>query len=414
MTELLERFSMTFAKEAIDTFPALAIQGARQVGKSTFARQLADSRDARFVTLDDEVSRAAAEDDPAAFVDQNSTGTLVIDELQRAPRLILAIKASIDRDRRPGRYLLTGSSDLLLLPGAPDSLAGRAVTIELRSLSQGEIRGERDDFVARANAGIDAAQVETAWDRPTYAAAIARGGYPEVRSLGERMRNVWFDSYVERLLRRDIADLAPRVDPSRISSVLRIVAAANAGELVKTRIARDANLPETSVTSYLELLEILYLTTRLRPWTPNLTTREVGRAKVVVGDAGLALRLARVSEGQLVPIGNAHIGAAIEGFVVGELMRQRAWSDAEFELFHYRDRDGLEVDVVIELGDGSIIGIEVKAGSTAKAEHFKGLRSLRDRLGDRFVGGYVLNTAQKGAFFGDRLATLPVASLWEL
>lgn len=395
-------------------FPALVIQGARQVGKSTFAEMLVADRQVQIVTLDDPGALSAAVDDPIAFVGRVPHGTLVIDELQRAPGLILPIKASIDRDRRPGRFLLTGSSDLLRLARTPDSLAGRAVTVNLRTLSQGEIRGRDDDLMARLRRNADVAAFSTTATREEYAAIIARGGYPEVQSLPSRLRSVWFDGYVDRLLERDVRDIAPRVDRSRIERVLRLIASGQSGELVKARIARDADVPETSVTTYIDLLETMFLVGRLRHWSRNLTSRESAKPKVHVTDSGLALHLSRVKEGQLVPLANSLVGPAMEGLVVTELLRQRGWSAEEFELFHYRDRDGLEVDVVVEFFDGSVIGIEVKSGSTLKSEHFTGLKLLREKLGDQFFGGYVLNTSQHGTSFGDRLWSLPVSALWEL
>lgn len=414
MDELIPRHALALTRDLLDAFTTVVVQGARQVGKSTFAELMVADRDHVRVTFDDEQSLTAALDDPRAFVEQVPNGTLVIDEVQRSPEIILPIKASIDRDRRPGRFVLTGSSDLLRLTRTPDSLAGRAVTVNLRGLSQGEIRRTPDDFLGRIRSSADITRFATQLSRADYAEIIAAGGYPEAHRLAPRLRAIWFDSYVERLLERDLSDIAPRIDPARVGSVLRLVAANQSGELVKARIARDAHIPESSVTSYLDLLETLYLVDVLRPWTANLTSRESSKPKTHITDPGLALRLARVTSSQLTSLTSPHIGAALEGLVVTELLKQRGWSTQEFELYHFRDRDGLEVDVVAEFVDGAVIGIEVKAASTAKTEHFKGLKALRDRLGDRFLGGYVMNTSQRGAFFGDRLWTVPAAALWEL
>ena len=411
---LIQRHTYAFAQEVIDSFPAAVIQGARQVGKSTLAAQLAEGRDARILTLDEEQTLAAAIEDPAGFVNQHRSGVLVIDEIQRHPELTLAIKASIDRDRRPGRFLLTGSSDLLRARRATDSLAGRAATISLRPFSQGELAATLDDFAHRFRAGIPYEDVHSETTRADYARMIVAGGYPDALNLGDRMRNTWFDGYVERLVRRDARELVSVTDPNRLLSLLRLIAANQAGELVKARFARDAGIPPTSITSYLDTIETLFLVDLLRPWTPNLTSRETGRSKASVTDSGLAARLSRVTEQQLTPLdGTAqHLGALMEGFVVGELLKQQAWSAEEYELFHYRTRDGLEVDVVIEFADGQLLGIEVKSGATFRADHFAALRSLRDRLGDRFAGGIVLNTGDTGYRFGDRLHGLPVSSLW--
>lgn len=415
MDQLLTRHSSQLAHELLATFPAVIIEGARQAGKSTFAQQLVDGRAARVLTLDDDDVRAAALEDPRSFVEQLPTGTLVIDELQRAPGLTLAIKASIDRQRTPGRFLLTGSSDLLRLSRTPESLAGRAVTVRLRGFSQGELRQRPDDFMAHVRSDIDAAAFSSATTRRDYVSMIAQGGYPEVMTLTPRMRGAWFDGYVDRILRRDVAEISSIPEPARLRAVLRLLAANQAGELVKARIARDANVPATTITSYLDLIETVFLTERIPAWTASLTRREVERPKAIVSDPGLALRLARVTEQQLLELTSAgFLGPALEGLVVSELLKQRTWSTQEYELFHFRDRGGLEVDLVAELADGSVVGFEVKASATVMANHFAGLRALRDRLGDRFVGGFVLNTSDRGLAYGRKLWSLPVAALWEL
>lgn len=411
---LLERHVCRFAHEVLNTFPAAVIQGARQVGKSTLAAQLAAEADARTFTLDDPQTLAAAVEDPAGFVDQNPTGLMIIDEVQRHPELMLAVKAAIDRDRRPGRFILTGSSDLLRTRRSTDSLAGRAVTVPLRPLSRGELNGKTDDFAARFRSGIAFTEFATGTSRSDYVRMIVEGGYPEVQSLKGRMRSTWFDAYLDRLVHRDAQDVM-RTDPSRLMSLLRLLSANQSGELVKARIAQDAGIPPTSATPYLDTLETLFLTERLPPWTPNLTGRETGRSKVVVTDSGLATRLSRLTETQLTPIaGASHLGALVEGFVVGELLKQQTWSEEEFEVFHYRTRTGIEVDVVIEFGDGEVLGLEIKSGTSFRPDHFAGLRSLRDRLGDRFAGGIVLNSGDRGYRFADRLHGLPIAALWEL
>ena len=415
MEPLLDRHLLGTAARLLDAFPALVVQGARQVGKSTFVGMLTSGRPANVVTLDDPQSLDAARADPVGFVSQARVATLVIDEIQRAPELILPIKAAIDRDRTPGRFVLTGSADLLRIERTPDSLAGRAVSIDLFGLSQGERLGRHDDFVARV-LGLGAGDAErTTLRRSDYAAMVGRGGYPELRDRDWADSRVWLDSYLTRIVQRDANDLRRNVDPARLRSVLRLLAANQAGELVKARVAQQAALPATTIPAYLDLVEAMYLVRLLPSWTPNLTRREIARPKAVICDSALALRLARLTPEQLVPVvGGEHFGAMLEGFVVGELMRQQGWSTQPHELFHYRDRDGLEVDVVIELDDGRVIGVEVKAAEAARSEHFTPLRALAQRLGERFAAGIVLCTAESGQRFGERMRSLPVASLWEL
>lgn len=419
MAALLDRHLLTFGRQALGAFPVIVVQGARQVGKSTFAEMLVADTAAMMFTLDDEATLAAARADPSAFVEQRPDQTMVIDEVQRAPELILAIKAAVDRGRRPGRFVLTGSADLLRLEQTPDSLAGRATTLHLGGLSQGEIGGRPDDFVAHLlgwnQASVPPVTFRTDWDRATYVSALAQGGYPEVQQLTGRLRTTWLDSYLTRVIQRDAQDIYRLTQPARLYSVLRLLAANQSGELVKARIADQAGIPASTITTYLDVLETLFLVSSLPPWTPNLTRRETGRPKAIVSDSALALRLDRVPEAQLLGLsGSDHLGGLLEGLVVGELLKQAGWSDTDFNLFHFRDRNGLEVDLVIELDDGRVFGIEVKAARSFKAEHFAGLRQLADRVGDRFLGGIVLNTSDNGYQYADRLWGLPISALWEL
>lgn len=384
------------------------------VGKSTFASMLAEGGQARQVTLDDPAVLRAAEFDPAAFVMQADDRLLIIDEIQRAPQLILAIKATVDRDRRPGRFLLTGSSDLLRMERTPDSLAGRAVTVDLRGFSQGELTGVKDDFAAKARERIDYHAFETAVGRADYVARIASGAYPEVVTLPARPRAAWIDGYVERIVQRDVADISNVSEPMRLRRVLELLAANQAGELVPARLARSAGIPETTLRRDLDLLRTLYLVDTIPPYSRNLTARQVGRHKAMVSDTAVALRLTGLSEARLADLtGAEYLGPQLEGFVATELLRQRGWSDTDFRIGHFRDRTGIEVDLIIEYADGDVVGLEVKAGSTPAASQFTGLKALRERLGERFRAGIVLNTAAQGHPFGDRLGSLPVAALWE-
>ncbi len=376
---------------------------------------LTSGRAARLVTLDDPQALDAARADAVGFVGQSPGRTLVIDEIQRAPELVLPIKAAIDRDRTPGRFVLTGSADLLRIERTPDSLAGRAISIDLFGLSQGELVGRVDDFVGRVLNIADGDDHTTTWRRADYAAAIGRGAYPELRDRDWAASKAWLDSYLTRIVQRDASDLHRNVVPARLRSVLRLLAANQAGELVKARIADQAGLPATSLPVYLDLVEAMYLVRLIPAWTRNLTRREIARPKAIVSDSALALRLARLAPEQIVPVvAGENFGAMLEGFVVGELMRQQGWSVLPFEVFHYRDRDGLEVDIIIELDDGRVIGVEVKAAEAARTEHFAPLRTLAQRLGDRFAAGIVLCTAPQGQRFGYRMWSLPVASMWEL
>ncbi|MFT4189096.1 MAG: ATP-binding protein [Aeromicrobium sp.] len=414
MGELIGRHVTGVAQELLDHFPAVVIEGARQVGKSTLAAQIAEP-DAVVRNLDHDQVRAAAEADPAGFLAEAGDRQLVIDEIQRFPELTLAVKASIDSDRRPGRFILTGSSSLLRVRGTADSLAGRLARLRLYGLSQGEITGRRDDF---ASALVeDAASLTgfvTTTTRADYPGLLAAGAYPEARRLSGRLRDMWIDSYLQGVIGRDLVELRREVRPPRLMAVLRTLAGRQSAELVKAKLAEETGVPARTITSYLDLLHDVWLIDSLPPWTPNLAKREVGRPKAMVVDSGLALWLARMTPDQLTRLeyGEA-FGSMLESFVVAELLRQRTWSALRFDIFHYRDRDGDEVDVVIELDDGSVIGVEVKSAMSFNAKQFKGLARLRDRLGDRFIAGVVLNTGQEGYRYADRLYGAPISALWE-
>ena len=414
MADLIRRNVLGVAREALDTFPVVVIQGARQVGKSTFARMLAEGRPYQQISLDDREIRDAASTDPRAVAELHPQGTVIIDEVQRDLDLMLALKSSIDADRRPGRFILTGSSDLLRLARNPDSLAGRAVTIDLHGLSQGEIAGRREDFATWLRSDPQPQGIRTSWEKTDYIGALTTGGYPEVRVLTGRMRHLWLDSYVDRLLSRDIGDVSRGLSSDRLASVLRLIAANQSGELVQTRLASDLGMAKSSIAAYLAALRTIYLTMDLPPWGANLTSREVSRHKVSVADSALAVRLDRVDAAGLSQLTAGRLlGELLEAFVVGELTKQRGWSDQDFELYHFRDSGGVEVDIVVEFNDGMVVLLEVKASQTYGADQFKGIRALAEKLKDRFLAGIVLGTSTQGYVLGERLYGLPIATLWQ-
>lgn len=412
MTALITRHIASVAQEILDHFPAIVIEGARQVGKSTFARQIA--AEAVVMNLDDEPTRAAAAADAVGWIAAAGDRPLIIDEIQRMPELTLAVKSAIDKDRRPGRFILTGSASVLRVRGLADSLVGRAARLTMFGFSRGEAAGVHDDYAAML-VSDPAALVSTESDlsRADYALLLATGAYPDVGSMPPRVRATWFDSYVKGIVGRDMTELRRSVEPSRATAVLRTLAGRPAAELVKARLAAETAVPERTITGYLDLLHDVGLVESIPPWTPNLAKREVGRPKTFVIDSGLALWLSRVTPQQLARFEYGEpLGAALEAFVAAELLRQRTWSDVRFDLFHYRDRDGDEVDLILELEDGRIIGVEVKASASYSASQFKGLARMRDRLGDRFIAGVVLGTASTGYRYADRLWGAPISALW--
>lgn len=414
LTGLRTRHARDLIEETLEDTPITVIQGARQVGKSTLVREVVARRDATVLSLDATAAYNAARADPDAFVRQ-AENLLVIDEVQRVPELVRAMKDAVEEDRRPGRFLVTGSADLLQIPGTEESLAGRAETVVLYGLSQGELAGQKEDFFDRLLAG-DHKELSTrvgTMSREDYLEAICAGSYPEPMSRVGRRRNAWFDNYVNRIMTRDVRDLSHLAHLDRLPTLLRLLAANTSGELVKARVANDAGIPETSLSGYLNLLETLYLIHVLPAWGENLTKRVIGRPKVSLLDTGLAARLNHVTPNAMAPGGVSDAaGGLFESFVAGELRRQLVWAETPAWLFHFRDRDGLEVDIIVESDSRQVAGVEMKAAGSVSQGDFKGLTFLRDKLKGRFAMGVVLYTGKQPLPFGDRLWALPYSALW--
>ncbi|MCB2412008.1 ATP-binding protein [Demequina sp. TTPB684] len=411
MTDSVARYVAPRVHEALDDTRIVIIQGSRQVGKSTLAATIARERNGRIVTLDDDAARFTAEADPVAFVAQHPNGLLVIDEVQRAPRLNLALKRAVDTDQAPGRFLLTGSADLLRLPGTEDSLAGRAESIELFGFSQGELIGHVEQFIDRLLSGKPFASYTSSLNRTDYMEIVERGSYPEALSrTTSRRRSQWLGSYATRVTTRDAEDVSTLRHLSELPRILKLVATRTATELNVTSVASDLEMPRRTLDPYLDLLDTLYLTQRIPAWHTNLTKQVVSRPKITLLDTGLAAHLLGTQSGASLAADRA--GPLLETLVAGELRRQLGWCDESAELFHYRDRHGAEVDFILATPDGRIAGIEVKAASGANAHDARWLAMLRDRLGDRFVRGVVLHTGSSAGSLGDRITSAPIDLLW--
>lgn len=413
MSGLVKRSIAPVLRRYLQTFPAVLVEGARQVGKSTLVTQVAP--DAVVLNLDLPHVRDAAHADPIGLLTQDTNRTVIIDEIQLLPSLTQTIKALIGQERRPGRFLLTGSASLLRMSGTQDSMAGRVARLNLFGFDQGERERTVADFVPALLSVTDLAGFRSGVRRDGYVQRCVAGSFPEACSLPLDLRDVWFDSYLTGIVHRDLLEIRRQVRPARVDALLRLLAAGQMGETVKAKLGLRSDIPASSVGTYLGLLQDVQLITSIRPWKPDLARRESGKAKTLVLDSGLAVRLAGVTGQQLANLTQPEaFGRFLEGLVASELLKQRTWSAAKFELYHYRDIDGSEVDLVVELSDGNVVGIEVKAASSFQARQFDGLVRLRDRLGDRFVAGIVLNTGTEGYRYAPRLWGLPVAALWEL
>jgi uncharacterized protein len=404
------RAALAVAEALADTRVVL-INGARQVGKSTLVRAVAGERAAEWRDLDLPQDRQSALEDPVGFVAFD--GLMVIDEIQRASELLLAIKATVDADPRPGRFLLTGSSRLLGLRDLPDTLPGRMETIELWPFSQGEIDGVADEFIDAAFHLGPALRHESTVTRAEYAERVVRGGLPEaVARTDARRRGRFFDAYVQNLIDRDVRQLAEIERAPQLNMLIRLLAA-RSGQLVAAgSLESELGISRPTVARYLRLLEEVFLIKRVPGWSRNLGTRATSATKLMFVDSGIAARLLALDAHALRRPG-APFGPLLEGFVLAELARQLTWSQELVDLYHYRDHNKVEVDAVLENRQREVVGIEVKAASTVRSEDFNGLRRLADKLGDEFIVGIVLYTGTATLPFGPKLRAMPVSALWQ-
>jgi hypothetical protein len=411
MTGLVPRWAEASLRAAIADTPVVAVNGARQVGKSTLVSTTRYPGSVDVVTLDDEPARQAAREDPRAFV-QRPVDTLVIDEAQLEPALFRAVKAEVDRDRRPGRFVLTGSSRLLSAPDMADSLVGRVEVIDLWPLSQGEIE-EVPPTVLDVLFGDPRSLLRTGdVDRADVIRRICTGGFPEVQQRMPDRRATWFDSYVRTTVDRVVRRVSDIDRAAEMPRLLRLCAARTAGELNVADVANAMDLPSRTVNGYVAHLTTAFLVHLLPPWSTNVTARVVKRPKLVLVDSGLAAHLVGAAPEALAVPGSPLLGRLVETFAAGEVLRIASATGSRIDVRHFRDRDGAEVDLVLEHPDGRVVGLEVKATSTPRSGDFRGLRLLAERLGDRFTFGALLSMAPEATPFGDRLAALPLDVLW--
>ena len=397
---------------ALSDTRVVLISGARQAGKSTLVRVVAGDRLAERRDLDRAQDRAAAVSDPVGFVD--SPDLLVIDEIQRVPELLLAIKSSVDEDPRPGRYLLTGSSRLFGMVDAPDALPGRMETVELWPFSQGEIDSEPDGFIDALFTLGPGLRHESTLSRADYAARIVRGGLPEaVVRTDSRRRERFFDAYVQALIDRDVRQLSDIQRKGELRTLVRLLASRSGTIVAAGALESTLGLSRPTIARYLQALDEIFLVKRIPGWSRNLGTRATAAPKLIFVDSGIAAHEVAFDARALLRPG-APFGPLLEAFVLSELARQLTWSNHLADLYHYRDHNKFEVDAVLETRRGQVVGVEVKAASTVGLDDFRGLRRLADRLDDDFVAGVVLYTGTSTLPFGDKLRAMPVSALWQV
>jgi len=409
---LVDRHIRPSLVDALSEARVVCLLGARQAGKTTLVRSVAaDEHPGRYVSLDDPAALDVARSDPAGFVARGDR--LVIDEVQRAPDLLLAIKRVVDSNPARGQFLLTGSANILTLPQIADALPGRVDYMTLWPFSQAELSGVRSGFIENALAG-EAPSIEGApVGRSAYSELIARGGFPEAVEAGEARRRRFFAGYADSILGREIDEVSSLRDSEASGRVLRLLAARSAALTNFSSIARELGIDHKTVANHVRALEQLFLVVRLPAWHANLGHRVIRSAKLHIADTGMLCSLLGVDTDRLTEDGTL-AGAVFETFVVNEVVRLVSVAELAslLSLHHYRDRRGNEVDLVLEHAGGDVVGIEVKASATPRLQDAAGLALLRDNLGDRFRHGIVLHLGPETTSLGDRLTAVPLMGLW--
>ena len=405
---LPRRIEPRIAEALLDT-PVVLLAGPRQAGKTTLVRHIAAQQGLRYLTLDDGLTLLSAGEDPVGMV--RSLDRAVIDEIQRAPQLLLAIKKSVDEDRRPGRFLLTGSANLMALPTVADSLAGRMETLSLLPLSQSEMALRQANWIDQAFAGR-ILQASTPAVGEALVERVLRGGYPEAvaRPAGRR-RTTWARQYIDALIERDVRDIAHIDKLDQLPRFLRALAH-TAGQMCNyTQLGAQVGLDGKTALRYCGVFEQMYLLQRIDVWARNRLSRVVKTAKLQFLDAGLLASLLDLTA-QEVAQDRTRFGNVLETFVFGELLKHSTTAQDDYRLMYYRDADKFEVDVVIENAAGQLVGVEVKAAATVKASDLRGLKKWAALAGPQFRLGVVLYDGTETLPLGDGLWAAPLSSLW--
>ena len=401
---LLERSLLA----SLSDTPVVLLQGPRQCGKTTLARQVAEPLGFGYLSLDDDNLVRAAKADPLGFV-MDLPPKVILDEVQRVPELFTSIKLVVDRNRQPGRFLLTGSADVLLLPKLSESLAGRLEVLRLHPLSQVEMHRGQTQFLEQLFTA-DFKLATTARLGPDLAALMVSGGFPAALArLGGR-RRTWYQAYMQTLIQRDVRDLARIAALDIMPRLLQLAARQTAHLFNVSELASPFGVSRPTIRDYLTLLERVFLVDLLPPWHVRDINTLVKTPKLHLGDTGLVAALLKLDAASL--YANRDLfGQLLETFVFQELRRQSSALQDSIGFFHFRHRDNHEVDIVLEQ-DTHLAGVEVKASATVREDDFRGLRKLQEIAGDRFACGVVLYDGEVSLRFGPKLFAMPMATLW--
>ncbi len=389
--------------------PAVLLEGPRGSGKSTVLHAVAAEHGVSVVDLEDPPTRAAIREGSTAPL--LSSGLVVIDEFQHAPDVLTVVKRVVDHDGGAGRFLLAGSVSGRLLPPGTETLTGRVERVALLPLSAGELLGARPTWLIDVLEAGEPPQLRSDVGRDFVFELVAAGGYPgALTRTRPRQRSRWFASYLSTVADRDLPSLVDIRNPGAISRLYRLAAERTSTVATMTELAERVGVKPHTVRSYLDLLDRCYLVHELPSWTVGVSARVGRKPKLHVTDTGLAAAAVGIDA---IRLGQTSLGGAfLESFVVAEVMKQAAMSDRPLVLSHFRDRTGHEVDLIIEQPDGTVLAIEVKSAATVHRTDAKNLRFLRDRLGDRLIGGVILHTGPLTVPLDNRIWATPISALW--
>jgi len=411
-TPIYQRFTQDSLLDALQDTPVVLIHGSRQCGKTTLAQLIGERHGYHYITLDDDNQLQAAKYDPVGFI-QGMPEKVIIDEIQRAPELFTSIKASVDKNRKPGRFILTGSANVLLLPQLADSLAGRMEIIHLRPLAGCEIANVKPNLIQQLFDADFGDTINTnSYSRlgESLAEYICKGGYPSAiaRSSGKR-RNIWYRDYITSILQRDIKDISNIKNLEILPKLLALSASQTARLFNASDLAAPFGISRPTIRDYLALLEQIFLIEQLQPWHSNRLSRLIKTPKMHMADTGLACSLMGINSQSLWQ-DKALLGQLLETFIYQELRKYADWHDEALSFFHFRNKDKVEVDIIIEQ-NRKLVGIEIKASATITSSDFKGLRKLQDATAEQFAAGVVFYDGENILPFGKNLFALPISML---
>jgi predicted AAA+ superfamily ATPase len=412
---LVPRFALHRLDLLVGALRIVIVNGPRQAGKTTLLAMLREQRGGSLRSLDNDQTLAAALADPREFA-RYGDRPIIIDEVQRGgDPLVLAIKYLVDQDNSPGHFVLSGSTRFLTIPTLSESLAGRAVFVDLWPLAVAERTGVTVDLAAvlfdSPQTLLEAAP--SAWSREDYLRLLVEGGFPEAIRLPEAFRSAWFEGYLQTVIQRDVRQFADIRHAAVVPQLLRLLAARAGSPFVAADLARTVEMNQATIRDYLSYLNMVFLTIQIPAWSTSVTTKAAKVPKTFLADVGVAAHLLGADVESMREPGHKAAGVLLETFVVTELTKLLAHQDRGLVVHYFRDRDGREIDVVIEGRDGRVVAIEVKASASASSTDFRHLAWLRDKLGDRFVTGIVCNLGTESMSFGDRLLAVPVSTLWQ-